>query len=176
MIKNKFGLSSSKEEYVYSRRARVVLVTVLTVGFLVVGLVMMLNAATIVASADAGDLFVMPDGTGDCSQANPCDLHTVLAAAGDDAAVYLAEGMYFGTGDAVVTLDHSVYLFGGWDAAPSGPVMRYPDTLPTVLDGQGERRVIHISPQTSPTIDGLVVKGGNATDSEVDPGNGGGIY
>ena len=40
--------------------------------------------------------------------------------------------------------------------------MRDPDTYATVLDGEGERRVVTISGSISPTLDGLTIRNGNA--------------
>jgi len=138
-------------------------------GLLLVGLFLLLNGAPQIARADPGDLFVSPTGSGDCSQGNPCDLQTALGAASDGDTIYIAGGVYTGSGGAVVTVNHSLNLYGGWDGATTTPVVRDPDAYPTTLNGEDMRRVVYISGNISPTIDGLIVTGGKGPD-------GGGVY
>jgi uncharacterized repeat protein (TIGR01451 family) len=121
--------------------------------------------------------FVTTGGSGTaCTQAVPCALQTALDQATDGYTIYVAQGTYTGAGGAVVTATQSIALYGGWDGAPTGPVNRDPDAYPTILDGEGERRVIYISGPITPTLDGLTITGGNATSATIYAGRGGGIY
>lgn len=121
--------------------------------------------------ADGMTLFVRPGGTGTaCAQANPCDLQTALAQAGDGAVIYLAQGTYTGAGAAVITITRSITLYGGWDGAAGGPMVRDPALYPTTLDGEGARRVVYIRGPAAVTIEGLTVTNGYATDA------GAGVY
>ncbi|MHA2616805.1 MAG: right-handed parallel beta-helix repeat-containing protein, partial [bacterium JZ-2024 1] len=137
------------------------------------------------AQADPGTLFVRPDGTGTaCTQANPCDLQTALSQANDGDTIYIAGGTYTGTGNAVIALTKSVTLYGGWDGASTGPVVRDPALYLTTLDGEWARRVVSITGNITPTLDGFIVTHGNGTGLIADcfgtagnpDGCGGGIF
>jgi hypothetical protein len=147
-----------------------------TGGLLLVGLFLLLNGAPHIARADPGDLFVTHGGSGDCSQASPCDLQTALGLATDGDTIYIAAGTYTDSGGAVVTVTHSITLYGGWDGTTTAPPVRDPDAHPTTLDGEGARRVVYINGNISPTIDGFTITGGNANSETVGAGRGGGIY
>ncbi len=136
------------------------------------------------ATPTAANLFVKPDGTGSaCTQAIPCALQTALDQATKDGSVlYVAGGTYTGTGAAVVTLTRSIVLYGGWDGNPLGLIRRDPAIYKSILDGEGERRVVHISGDITPTLDGFIIANGNATglnltDCQTKPdGCGGGVF
>jgi hypothetical protein len=138
-------------------------------GLLLVGLFLLLNGTPQIARADPSDLFVTPGGGGDCFQATPCDLQTALDMAGAGDTIYMAEGTYAGSGGAVVTVTDSLALYGGWDGTTTTPPVRDPGSHPTTMDGEGMRRVVHISGSIAPTIDGLIITGGLGPD-------GGGVY
>ena len=141
---------------------RIIAVLTLALG-LTLGLLTALGPFSSV-QADPGDLFVRPDGSGTaCSQANPCALQTALAQASDGDTIYVAGGVYTGTGAAVITVTRSITLYGGWNGASSGPVVRDPTAYPTILDGEGARRVVHISGDITPTLDGFIITRGNGT-------------
>ena len=145
-------------------------------GLLLVGLLLLLNGVSQVALAAPGLLFVEPGGSGtECSQAKPCALQTALAQATDGDIVYFAQGAYTGTGPSVITITQSIVLYGGWDGSPSGPVVRDPQAYPTVLSGEGERRVVYITGNVTPTLDGLIITRGNASNTPDLTGYGGGI-
>ena len=130
-------------------------------GFLLVGLLLLLNGVSQIARAAPGVLFVKPDGAGTaCSQANPCDLQTALSQATDGDTIYVATGTYTGTGAAVVTVTQGITLYGGWDASFA---TRAPEQYPTVLDGERQHRVVYISGYITPTLDGFVITRGDAT-------------
>ncbi|MGB9724109.1 MAG: right-handed parallel beta-helix repeat-containing protein [Chloroflexia bacterium] len=114
--------------------------------------------------ADPGTLFVKPASTGTaCTQATPCALQAALSQATDGDTLYLAQGTYTGTGAAVIALTQSITLYGGWDGAPIGPVVRDPALYLTILDGEGARRVISITGDVTPTIEGFIITRGNGT-------------
>jgi len=152
-------------------------------GLLAVGLLL---AWTDRAAADPGTLFVHPKGSGSaCAQAQPCALQTALSQAADGDVLVLATGTYVGSGAAVVTVTQSIDILGGWDGAASGPVVRDPALYPTTLDGQGQRRVVHISGHITPTLSDLTIANGNASEltdlcyaasSGAPNGCGGGIF
>ena len=145
-------------------------------GFLLAGLLLLMTSVSPVAGAASGVLFAKPHGTGTaCTQAHPCDLEAALTQATNGDTIYLAQGVYTGAGPAVLTLAKSVTLYGGWNGAPTGPIVRDPEAYRTVLDGEGQRRVVYISGNITPTLDGLVIARGNATHAPDFPGYGGGI-
>jgi len=133
-------------------------------GLLAVGLFCLLAVSPRVAWADPGVLFASPTGSGSaCSQDAPCQLQTALSQAADGDTIYLAQGTYTGSGAAVITLTKSITLYGGWDGAANGPVMRDPQAYSTTIDGEGMRRGVYISGGVAPVLDGLIITGGNAT-------------
>jgi len=116
----------------------------------------------------AAERFVTPSGAGGaCTQSSPCALATALASAGAGDTVYLAGGVYTGTGREVVALDRTLALLGGWNGAPAGAVVRDPVAHESVLDGESARRVVTIT-GGAPTLDGLTVRRGNAAGTGAD--------
>ena len=150
--------------------------SMVTGGLFLIGLFLLLNGAPQIARADLGELFVTPSGSGDCSQAAPCALQTAIGLASDGQTIYLAEGIYTGDGGAVITVTKSIALYGGWDGGTTTPPVRDPDAHPTTMDGGGARRVVYISGNISPTVDGFTITGGNASNAPTGAGQGGGIY
>ena len=130
-----------------------------------IGLLLTLLAGLQMAQATpaATNFFVKPGGNGDCSQNSSCALQTALNQAANGDTIYVAEGVYTGTGAAVVTLTQSITLYGGWNGAASFQIVRDPALYPSVLDGEGMRRVVHISGDITPTLDGFTIANGNAT-------------
>ena len=120
------------------------------------------------AGAQAGMLYAAPGGSGSsCTQAAPCSLQTARDRAQDGDSIYLAGGVYDqpapGLPDALLVLTRTIQVLGGWDGAPAGPVVRDPAAYPSVLDGLSQRRVISITGQIAPLLDGLTITGGNAS-------------
>ncbi len=145
-------------------------------GLLLVGLFSVLNAPQS-AHASPGDRFVLPGGSGTaCSQAQPCRLQTALAQATDGDTIYLAGGTYTGTGAAVITITKSITLYGGWDGAPTGPVVRDLAAYPTVLDGEGTRRVVYVTGPATVTLDGLTIANGKILSTTTTEWGGAGLY
>ncbi|MEA3396828.1 MAG: hypothetical protein U9R05_05145, partial [Chloroflexota bacterium] len=146
-------------------------------GLLLLGLFALLHGTSQIARADPGDLFVEPGGSGTaCSQANPCSLQTALDNATGGDTIYVATGVYTGTGAAVVTVTQSITIYGGWDGIATTPPVRDPALYPSTLDGENGRRGVYISGDITPTMDGFIITGGNASNAAADPGRGGGIY
>ena len=125
---------------------------------------------------NAGSLFVAVGASGNCTQANPCSLHSALELASTDDSIYLAEGVYTGSGAAVIMIDKPITIFGGWDGAPSGPINRDPVAYPSKLDGEAERRVVFITGSWSVVLDGLNIENGSTTPETAISWNGAGLY
>jgi len=148
---------------------RIIAVLTLALG-LTLGLLTALGPFSSVQAAP-GDLFVRPDGSGTaCSQASPCALQTALARASDGDTLYLAGGTYTGTGAAVITVTKSITLYGGWNGASSGPVVRNPNAYPTTIDGEGARRGVVVGSNITVTLEGFTITNG------VDAFRGAGLY
>jgi hypothetical protein len=146
-------------------------------GLLLAGLFLLVQGTTPTARADPGSLFVTANGNGVvCTQANPCDLATALNQSSHGDTIYVAQGIYTSASAAVATVTKSITLFGGWDASLAMPPVRDPEVYPTTLDGENARRVVYISGNITPTLDGFIVTRGNASSAAADPGHGGGIY
>lgn len=129
----------------------------------IAGAGLLLSVLAPVAQATGSDRFVKTNGAGStCSQAAPCLLTTALTQSVSGDNIYVAAGTYTGTGQAVISLTVSVGLYGGWDGASSGGVVRNPSTNVSILDGQNQRRVIYINASLTPTIDGFTITRGNA--------------
>lgn len=139
--------------------------SVATGSLLLAGLFLLLNGTSQIARADPGDLFVSSSASGNaCTQASPCALSTALSQATDGDTIYVAGGTYTGAGAAVITITRSITLYGGWDGASSGPVVRDPALYPTTLDGEGERRGVYVSGPLTVTLEGFTVTNGVALD------------
>jgi len=144
--------------------------SLVTGGLLLVGLFLLLNGTPQIVRADTGGLFVTPGGSGDCSQGNPCDLQTALGMASDGDTIYIGEGVYTGSGAAVVTITRSLTLYGGWDGTTTTPPVRDPDAHPTTMDGEGARRGVYVSGDITVALVGFTVTNGVA------PIKGAGLY
>lgn len=125
----------------------------------------------VTTGAYPGDLFVSPAGSSlDCTQADPCDLATAIQKAMDTDTIYLAGGVYYSSGDAVVSISRDISLYGGWDGSPVGAVKRDPSLYQSILDGQQVRRVVVISSGAAPVLMDLVITNGYGDSS------GGGVH
>jgi hypothetical protein len=79
----------------------------------------------------------------------------------------------------VVYISKSITIQGGYTTTLGGWTTPYPITQPTTLDAQRQGRVLYITGNISPTIEGLRITAGNATGLRGDPegyGAGGGVY
>jgi parallel beta-helix repeat protein len=119
------------------------------------------------AARAAGPWYVAPGGNDadDClSLATPCA--TINGAIGKATAgdtIYVAEGIYTGTGSEVVFINKNITLSGGWDATFAA------QTGLSTLDGQGARRGVTVNNSVVAGLQRFQVTNGSATD-------GGGIY
>lgn len=139
-------------------------------GLFLVTLFLLLKNPARPAHAAPGELFASPAGSGTaCTQAAPCALQTALDSAVDGDTIYSAQGVYTGSGGAVLTVTKSITLYGGWDGTLTTPVVRDAEAYPTTLHGEDGRRVVAVQGSISPTIDGFIITGGNGA-------NGGGVY
>ena len=131
------------------------------VALLVLGFLLAFIPPANPSAASEGVFFVKPDGSDTaCTQAWPCSMATALSRASTGATIYFAQGTYIGVGTAVITLDKSLTLLGAWDGEPTPPPRRSPNLYPSILDGENQRRVIDISGDVSPTIEGFnIVRG-----------------
>jgi len=155
------GLAKTKEDKMRTKQALTILASTLGLGLT---LALLAGLHTARAAPTATDRFVAPTGSGSaCSQAAPCALQTALGLATNGDTIYVAGGVYTGTGSAVITLTKSITLAGGWNGDPGGSIRRDPAVYPTTLDGEWVRRVVYISGDITPTLDGFIVTRGNAT-------------
>jgi hypothetical protein len=146
------------------------------------GLTLVLLTGLQIAFAAPTNRFVKPNGAGTaCIQSHPCTLQTALTLASNNDTIYAAHGTYTGIGTEVILLNKTIRLLGGWNGSPLGLIVRDPDVYVSVLNGERERRVIQVSENVTPTIDGFTITGGNATgltancEDDAD-GCGGGIF
>lgn len=140
-----------------------IMFVITTSGFLLFAVFLLMSYTSPSAHAMASNLFVKPGASGSCTQAQPCDLQTALDLAVGGDTIVAAHGTYTGTGTAVITITKSITLAGGWDGADGMEVVRHPSRFPSILDGERARRVIFISGNITPTIDGVTIVNGNAT-------------
>ncbi|MCP4681557.1 MAG: hypothetical protein GY864_04425 [Desulfobacterales bacterium] len=122
----------------------------------------------------ADSFFVATAGSGtSCSQAAPCTLETAMNQAAGGDTIYVAQGAYTDSGaaDAVISITQGIDLYGGWNGASSGAIVRDAAMYPTILDGQNARRVVFISGTVPVTLDGFIVANG-----KLPSGNGAGLY
>lgn len=115
----------------------------------------------------AATLFAATFGSGTaCTQDAPCTLQTALAQAAGGDAIYVATGTYTSTQNPLLDINKSVAIYGGWNGGPMNPgIVRWPEAFPTVLNGEGARRVVRINGPYSVTLDGLGIGGGLPLDT-----------
>jgi len=128
-------------------RLKQVLPSLAVGGTILFGLLLLLTGTARTGRLGTDSVFAAPAGTGDCSQASPCDLHTAVAAVPDGGTVYLAEGAYTGTGHAVISLTQNITVFGGWDGTTTVPPLRDADTYTTIITA---KRCVAASMPTGP--------------------------
>jgi len=149
----------------------------------VMGLLWLLGGPSM-AHADPGILYVAPDGddakTCD-SETNRCEtIQRAVDVASPGDVIKVAAGVYTdvrgrpaptGYGwptviTQVVYISKTVTVRGGYTT--TNWTTPYPVTQPTALDAQGRGRVIYVTGNSSPTIEGLRITGGNSTGQGLD--------
>lgn len=123
-----------------------------------------------------GELYVRTGASGSaCTRDVPCGrVQQALDIADPGDHIYVAGGVYTDPAGTVAVITKTLTLQGGWSADFTA---RDPISYPTTLDAQelgSVMRIISATGQTvSPTVDGLIITHGDASD---DGGCGGGIY
>jgi parallel beta-helix repeat protein len=135
-----------------------------------------LTGRVYVVQAHPGIRYVASDGSLDglCdSIANRCRrVQRALDVADPLDEIRVTWGIYTDTAGTVATIDKTVTLLGGYDDSFT---FRDPSTYRSILDAQRHGRVVQISGDITPTVDGFVITGGNANDESRSRGRGGGI-
>jgi len=164
----------------------------------VMGLLWLLDGIQVaLAQAGTGVIRVATTGsdTPGCGGATPCQtVQYAVDQAQADEEVRVASGLYTGVQGRpapseylnppasgvitqVVYISKTVTIRGGYTTAFTDPPD--PETNPTTLDAQGEGRVLFITGNISPTIEGLHITGGDAAGLRGTPWGGdagGGVY
>ena len=152
----------------------------LSLGLLLL-LLKLLAAPSPLRSAN-GIHYVAPGGA--CGELTPCyaDIQAAVDAAAPGAEIRVAEGTYTGVSvrdsvTQVVYLSKTLTLRGGYTTGDW--THSYPLTQPTILDAQRQGRVLYITGDINPIIEGFNITGGDATNLGGDPRGesaGSGVY
>jgi len=170
------------------KRYRHVAFSLLVGGLLLVGLLLFLDRrpAPAQAAPTATNRYVSPTGwdsrwegliiiNNDCTDpTDPCrTVQWAILWSNEGDIIQVATGVYTAasSADAVVAVDKSITLYGGWDDSFT---TRDPEQYPTVLDGERQRRVVYIGEDITVTLDGFVITRGDATGHGFDDGCPGG--
>jgi len=88
--------------------------------------------------------FVAPAGTDSaCTESHPCSLQTAASLGTAARTIYMQEGTYTGTGEAVAVLTKTTQIIGScvFDSNDAtDPVCGYEDSHRSIIDGQSNRR------------------------------------
>jgi parallel beta-helix repeat protein len=155
---------------------RLLTTLVLGMGLTMALLWLLSGPGTGLPAVRAADLHVCPSG---------CAYSSIQAAvddASDGDVIKVATGIYTGVSaragvTQVVYINKSVTIRGGYTITFTEPPN--PEANPTTLDAQGQGRVLYITGDISPTIEGLRITNGNAVGLVGDPSGedaGGSIY
>ncbi|MBK8432736.1 MAG: right-handed parallel beta-helix repeat-containing protein [Chloroflexi bacterium] len=118
-------------------------------------------ATEAVASQTGTIFYVTTTGSGTaCTIANPCALQAAANLAQNADEVRVAAGTYTDISSQVLSIQRSTTFRGGF----TPPNWDEPDPIanPTILDGEDNRRVIHII-SGNPTIEGFIIQNGRIT-------------
>jgi hypothetical protein len=122
--------------------------------------------------ADPGVRYVSLDGDDSRQCGSVADRCRTVQRAVDAAStldeIWVAQGTYTGSGQAVVAIDRSLAIYGGWDGVHAG--VRDASAYPTTLDGQGARQGVLVGDGLTVTLEGFTVTNGVA------PVYGAGLY
>jgi hypothetical protein len=159
---------------------RLLFALIAALGF-VLGVLWVLGDLLPMAYADPGTQHVAPGGN--CGAASPC--HATVQDAVDVASpgdvIKVAQGTYTDIGvrdgiTQVVYISKTVTIQGGYTT--SDWITPDPKAHPTTLDAQGQGRVVYITGDSTSTIEGLRITGGDVQQfgSHYSERIGGGIY
>jgi len=171
---------------------RTLQLTIALLGGLALTLVLVLLAGWItpVRADPASVLYVAPGGS--CNGIAPCygSVQAAVDAAAPSDEIRVAAGIYTdvhvrprhditttGVVTQVVCISKTVTVRGGYTT--TNWTVSDPEAQPTTLDAQGQGRVLYITGDISPTIEGLRITGGNAaalSGTPRDEDGGGGVY
>jgi uncharacterized repeat protein (TIGR01451 family) len=149
------------------------IILALVSGLVLVLSLLLLVGATQPAYADPGVIYVAPAAA--CGTAyTPCyaGVQEAVDAADPGDEIRVAMGAYTGVSaragvTQVVYISKSIIIRGGYVTTTWGAAN--PISFPTTLDAQGRGRVLYVTGDISPTIEGLRITGG-------DGDYGGGVY
>jgi hypothetical protein len=149
------------------RSKRLLTILVVTVGSIMALLWLLSGPAIGLAPVRAADLHVCPSG---CAYSS---IQAAVDAARDSDVIKVATGTYAGVSaragvTQVVYISKTVTIQGGYTTAFTEPPN--PEANLTTLDAQKQGRVLYITGNISPTVEGLRITGGYVKAS------GGGIY
>ncbi len=118
--------------------------------------------------------YIKPEdtSTASCAKSDPCDFLTAWSSALSGDTFIFKKGTYTATNlghtvtpATLLTLDITVYLYGGWDGNLSAgiPPVINPDANLTILDGQDSYRIVSVLGHTNMSvIDGFRMINGYA--------------
>ena len=166
-----------------SKRKTLYLALSLTLPLIALAVLWLIPGSFPTQAQEATTHYVAPGG--DCGGASPC--YATIQAAVDAAVpgeeIHVATGTYTGVNNygglsQVVYISKTLTLRGGYSI--TNWTTADPEAAPTTLDAQGQGRVLYITGEISPTIEGLCITGGDAAGlrgghlGEYDAG--GGVY
>ena len=145
--------------------------------FLGILLVQFSPSSTTAVQAAGNIYYVTTDGSGNiCSLASPCLLDTAMGLVVDNDEVRIAAGVYANSGsEEVIRVSHSITIHGGFNPSDLAADPE-PSANPTILDAQGNGRVIYIDGYVNPAIIGFTIQNGNLVGFSNDNRLGAGIY
>jgi hypothetical protein len=99
-------------------------------------------------------------------------VQAALNAATGGEIIRVAAGKHTGSAGIVANITKNVKLLGGWN---SDFTIRDISLYSSILDGRRLGRVVQITGNIAPTLDGFTITGGNANTESFNPGHGGAI-
>lgn len=137
-------------------------------------LLFLTHLAAGVAPAHAAEHTVCQEGPPSCTFTN---VQATVDAAIDGDAIKVAAGVYTGVNNygglaQVVYISRSLTIRGGYTTTNGFAGPPDPAAHPTTLDAAGQDRVLYITGNISPTIEGLRIIGGDATGLGGEPSGG----